>query len=65
MSDRRHVRNRSSAIHVNDDELVHMDMRQMIRSNNILTDKVIFTANLLLVQSPMKYPPIMLKYFTP
>ena len=65
MSDRRHVRNRSSAIHVNDDELVHMDMRQMIRSNNILTDKVIFTANLLLVQSPMKYPPIILKYLAP
>ena len=65
MSDGRHVRNRRSAIHVNDDELVHMDMRQMIRSNNILTDKVIFTANLLLVQSPMKYPPIILKYLAP
>ena len=36
-------------------ELIHMDMRQMIKSNNTLVKKVILNANLHFVQSPMKY----------
>ena len=58
MSDTRHVRNSSSAVHVYDDELIHMDMRHMIKSNNTLVEKVILNANLPFVQSLMKYPHI-------
>ena len=42
-------------MHVYDDELIHMDMRQMVKSNNTLVEKVIINANLPFVQSPMKY----------